>query len=124
MGRRRGERIGPWRLEERLGEGGNGEVWRATDGSREVALKILHAKYQSPDNPRYRRFRDEIQMHHELKDRPGILPVVAYHLPERPSRQDPPWLATELATGMRAALGERPKLEEVVGAVRGIASAL
>src|SRR4051812_18916787 len=38
----KGDRVGPWLLEERLGEGGNGEVWRAVgDGERRAALKML-----------------------------------------------------------------------------------
>ncbi|MFO1270282.1 MAG: serine/threonine-protein kinase [Rubrivivax sp.] len=42
-----GERVGPWRLLDRLGEGGMGEVWRAerADGllERQVALKLPRA---------------------------------------------------------------------------------
>ena len=123
--RRRGERIGPWMLLDPLGAGGNGEVWRAADSDgRDVALKLLHPKYQTPGDARYKRFRDEMQLHDSLRGRPGILPVVSSHLPERPTRQDPAWLATELATGIRAALGREANLEAVVQAVGEIASAL
>src|SRR5262245_28914848 len=36
-----GVAVGPWRIVSKLGAGGMGAVYRATDGSREVALKVV-----------------------------------------------------------------------------------
>src|SRR5207248_514381 len=86
----KGDRVGPWLLDERLGEGGNGEVWRASQqGEGQAALKILHARFQQVDHTRFERFRDEILTHSRLSGEPGVLPVIAHHLPECPSEEDP-----------------------------------
>jgi serine/threonine protein kinase len=49
-----------YRLEDRIGEGGAGEVWRATDErlDRPVAVKLLH-EHLAPDGPARERFRRE-----------------------------------------------------------------
>jgi serine/threonine-protein kinase len=54
-----GETIGKYRVEERIGRGGMGTVYRATDETlhREVALKVLNAELNDPEIAR--RFRAE-----------------------------------------------------------------
>jgi serine/threonine kinase PknH len=56
---------GGYRTVERLGEGGAGVVWRATDGEREVALKIL----RSPDPTGQRRLAREARLAAEARSR-------------------------------------------------------
>ncbi|HET9272158.1 MAG TPA: serine/threonine-protein kinase [Vicinamibacterales bacterium] len=54
-----GQTIGKYRVEERIGRGGMGTVYRATDETlhREVALKVLNAELNDPEIAR--RFRAE-----------------------------------------------------------------
>ena len=55
-----GERIGPYTIVEKLGEGGMGQVWRATDTTlgRQVAIKILPDAFAA-DPERLVRFERE-----------------------------------------------------------------
>ncbi|MGH9768941.1 MAG: WD40 repeat domain-containing serine/threonine protein kinase [Blastocatellia bacterium] len=55
-----GRELGRYRIRERLGAGGMGEVWKAWDGQlkREVAIKILPLEFSS-DTDRVRRFEQE-----------------------------------------------------------------
>jgi serine/threonine protein kinase len=114
--------IGPWRLLEKLGEGGNAKVYRATrDNDEDVALKVV--KTTKARREPYRRFVQEIETLRRLGDFPGILPLLDSHLPERPSSDDRPWLAMPLAVLINEALAEET-LETVVTAVRDIARTL
>jgi Tol biopolymer transport system component len=58
-----GSRLGPYEITAKLGEGGMGEVWRATDTrlKREVAIKVLPAAFTA-DKERLARFEREAQL--------------------------------------------------------------
>ncbi len=60
---RAGERLGPYEITAKLGEGGMGEVYRATDTrlKREVAIKVLPAAF-TEDKERLARFEREAQL--------------------------------------------------------------
>jgi serine/threonine-protein kinase len=69
-----GSSIAHYRIGTKLGEGGMGEVWRATDTKlgRDVAVKILSDAW-ADDNSR-RRFQREAQLASSL-NHPHILTV-------------------------------------------------
>ena len=64
-----GQRLGPYEITAKLGEGGMGEVYRATDTrlDRQVAIKVLPAEFTA-DKERLARFEREAkllaQLHH------------------------------------------------------------
>jgi len=101
--RRRQHLIGPYRLKEKVGEGGMGDVYRAIslEDHREVALKIL--KTPVTGSPaRVKQFKDEILILKRL-DHPNILRY--YDSGEHKGRL---FLATEFLNGKTL----QQKLEE------------
>ncbi|HEV2856397.1 MAG TPA: protein kinase [Thermoanaerobaculia bacterium] len=70
-----GTRLGPYEITARLGSGGMGEVWRATDTQlrREVAVKVLPAAFTA-SKERLARFKREAQLLAQLQH-PNIASV-------------------------------------------------
>lgn len=76
-GIRAGQRYGQWVIagEEPLGEGGNGQVWRAEAADGPVrAIKVLSARGGASGRYRLGRFSDEIAFLAAHPHIPGILP--------------------------------------------------
>ena len=119
--RSKGDVIGKWVLVEPLGEGGNAEVWRASDGDADVALKILH-RHRTDSEP-YQRFRQEIQALRQIGSQPCIMPLLDADLPESPSRAHPAWLAMPIAKPLAESLSQSA-LPGIVAAVAEIANTL
>lgn len=111
------EKIGRWKLKEKLGKGGNGLVYRALDGSDQVALKIL----QKSD--RIGRFRDEIEGMRRMANVKGVLPLIDSDVPEKPSKSNPAWFAMPIAEPLLDALGKNPH-PEVITSLRDVALVL
>jgi serine/threonine-protein kinase len=113
-----GQAIAHYRILSKLGEGGMGEVWRATDTklNRDVAIKILPAAF-AQDSDRMTRFQREARVLASL-NHPGIAAI--YGVEDRA-------LVMELVDGPtiaeRVALGPIP-LEEALPIARQIAEAL
>ncbi len=70
-----GSTLGSYRFTDKLGEGGMGEVWRATDSrlKREVAIKVLPAAFVA-DAERLARFEREAQLLAQL-NHPNIAQI-------------------------------------------------
>ncbi len=81
-----GQRLGPYEITAKLGEGGMGEVYRATDTrlDRRVAIKVLPAAL-TEDKERLARFEREArllaQLHH-----PNIASIFGLDEPEARGR--------------------------------------
>lgn len=126
-----GQRFGKWILENRLGEGGNGVVWRVHhDNGSLAAIKFL-APWQNDDDAtdyydvkRYDRFRDEVEALSNCQDIKGVLPLLDHHLPAVPNLGDPPWLVLALARPLEEALGKDYSLVDAVKACASIAHTL
>jgi serine/threonine protein kinase len=117
------ERLGPWLLGEKLGEGGNALVFAATseDFPEPVALKIL--KSRRPDREPYRRFAAEVAALGDLGDFDGVLPLLAAEVPDELGPDERAWLAMPIAEGIRLALSEAP-LDAVIEAMADVAETL
>ena len=115
--------LGPWRLLDRLGRGGNAQVWRVehVDSGELAALKEINAR--RVDREPYQRFITEIETLRGLGDYPGVLPLIDDHVPKHPSEADGPWLVMPIAQPIRTALAEAD-LPAVVRAVQRIADTL
>jgi hypothetical protein len=111
-----------FRLAEKIGEGGMGEVWKATDTTlaREVALKFLPASLSS-DPERLARFEREAKVLASL-NHPGIAGIYGLH-----EFQGVRFLAMELVPGedlaQRLEKGNVP-IPEATDIARQIAEAL
>jgi len=98
-------RVGPYRLEEPLGAGGMGMVWRAWDErlKRPVAIKQILA--EALHNPKIReRFRQEATAGARL-NHPAIV-----HIYDLVEDEDGDWMVMELVLGrtLRSLLEEKP----------------
>jgi Tol biopolymer transport system component len=117
-----GTRLGPYEVTAKLGEGGMGEVWRATDTRlrREVALKVLPAAFVA-DRERLQRFEREAQLLAQLQH-PNIAAI--HGLEEEGGVRA---LAMELVEGddLAAILARGPlPLDDALRIARQIAEAL
>lgn len=116
-----GTQVGPYRIEEVIGEGGMGVVYRATDMklNRPVAMKLLYEELA--DRAARRRFQREAQMASSL-NHPHILTV--FDAGEFNSRQ---YLVTEYIDGGTLkdwARAERRTWREIVALTTGVADGL
>ncbi len=95
------ERLGPYRLIRRLGEGGMGVVYLAVDAAEvQVALKALHPGMAQEDNAR-RRMGREVETMQRVRSR-YVAEVLDADLDG-----DPPYIVTRYVPGL--------SLDEVVG---------
>jgi serine/threonine-protein kinase len=94
-------RVGCYRLEERIGRGSAGEVFRALDpAGHEVALKLLHRRWRGP------RYARELELLERSSLREGVVSLL-----DAGSSPRGPFLVFELAEGgsLRSRLREKGK---------------
>ena len=117
-----GSSLAQYRLAERIGEGGMGEVWRARDTTldRDVAIKVLPAAFAS-DPERLVRFEREAKVLASL-NHPNIGAIYGFH-----EHEGDRFLAMELVPGedlsRRLSRGPLP-LPEALDVARQVAAAL
>jgi len=115
--------VGPWTLDERLGRGGNAEVWRATRSGSAMAVALKLINTTKVEREPYQRFVREIEFLRSHQNVLGLLPLLDAYLPDQPDKVDQPWLAMPIATPIAKALEGKP-LADVVAAVAAIAGTL
>ncbi|MBK6406113.1 MAG: S8 family serine peptidase [Holophagales bacterium] len=101
-----GTRLGPYEITGKLGEGGMGEVYRATDPKlrREVAIKVLPEAFAA-DADRLARFERKAQ----VRGAPGPCGPVSVPFPRSPSRALLEVLLKKtLTAALLLTLGSRP----------------
>lgn len=82
-----------WLLEEKLGAGGNGDVWKAArSGEASQAIKIL----RSVTTETYERFKIETSTLERLGRVPGIIPLLEKYVPDDKSGSTP-WFTMPVA---------------------------
>ena len=115
-----GEVIAGWEILEFINQGGNGVVWRAQKNGKEAAFKVLQKRHLK-SHERATRFHDEIAVMIECQDLSGVLPLLDYQLPKKPSAANLPWYCTELAVPMPVALDAENSVDDILKACIGIA---
>ncbi len=102
-----------YRITEKLGEGGMGAVWKATDATldRDVAIKVLPADFAS-DSERLARFEREAKVLASL-NHPNIGAIYGFH-----EANGIRFLAMELVPGVdladRLKKGSVPELSKII----------
>ncbi|WP_293920225.1 serine/threonine protein kinase [Sphingobium sp. UBA5915] len=116
---RPGDKVGPWTLEELIGSGGNGVVWRVSRaGQVDRALKILRNLSQTARD----RIAAEIEALKLAEDVEGVIPLLEHDLPHDPAK-GPRWFVMPLAIPAAGTFGKAPP-EKVVTEFRLLAETL
>jgi serine/threonine protein kinase len=113
-----GKNIGRWKIEEKIGRGGNGQVYRAIFEEEIVAIKVLH------ESSRVDRFKDEVESMRRLTGVHGVLPVIDCFIPDSPTNKNPAWFAMPVATPLQNALGQDALPVTIVEAIKDLALVL
>jgi serine/threonine protein kinase len=117
-----GENVGPYRITDRLGQGGMATVFKAYHANldRYVAIKVLHTAFKEDPNFLVR-FQREAQIIAKL-EHPSIVPVYDYN-----EHEGEPYLVMKFIEGetLKSRLQRKPfTLEETLQTMTAVAQAL
>jgi len=113
---------GGWSIGNKIGGGGNGDVYRCTGTNGiDAAIKVLR-RARHPPRDRIVRFRNEVHFLISQGRRPGVMWLLDYALPDDPAK--PCWYVMPLAVPLLQALGASPEFPHIVEAVGHIARTL
>jgi len=117
-----GDKLGPYRIMEQLGQGGMATVYRAYHASldRFVAIKILHPSLKD-DDTFYVRFQREAQIVAKL-EHPHIVPIYDFS-----AQDDEPYLVMKFVEGetLKSRAKRQPlQISETLRILKAMASAL
>lgn len=116
----KGSLIGKWKLIEKIGWGGNGDVWKVTADDREYfAAKILTKTKEIA----YERFRNEVFAINKNSSIIGILPIFDYYLPDKIELTVFPWYVMPLASPLAVVLKDS-SISDIVKSIAEIAKTL
>lgn len=116
---RKGSKFGNWFLIERIGSGGNGEVWICENGNNRRAIKILKSLQQKA----YERFKNEVYVLEKNNDLEGLIPLEEKYLPELIKQNDIPYYIMPIAEKSEDILIQQ-SIESKVNAILEIAEIL
>ncbi len=121
-----GVTLGRYRLEERIGQGGMGSVWRARDQllDREVAVKVL-PRMLVTDPSAQRRFEREARAMGRLQH-PNVVGIYDIGTADPGTGEELPFLVMELVRGqpLNELLGARTPLRRTLGWMEQVTRAL
>lgn len=105
---KKGATFGKWKLMEKLGYGGNSQVWKSKDSfGNIVAIKIL-----TKNKPvALKRFKDEVKIMQACVVE-GIIPIVDANLPDSPTNEYA-WYTMPVGVPLLSFLKEKPPVEKV-----------
>ncbi len=118
-----GKQFGRYTLLEKIGHGGNADVYKATDGKNEYAIKLLRKDNQKRFKKKYKRFLDEISIVEQYQAHGGIIPIVDKFLPENYDGEQP-WYIMPIAKPINEIFEISTSIEAIVTCVWSISKSL
>lgn len=114
--------IGKYKLIQKIGQGGNAYVWKASFNSELYALKVL--KKGGRFSEKYKRFCEEIQVVSKNQDCQGIVPIFDSYLPKRMSKSDDAWYVMPIAQPIKKEMKRATPIRTIVACIKQLAEHL
>ncbi|MGV0831150.1 protein kinase domain-containing protein [Empedobacter brevis] len=105
---------------QKLGQGGNGIVWKVSDGKKEYAKKTIT---KNKNKTAYKRFRDEINIIRKTPHK-GIITIIDYYLPNGQNITSNPFYIMPLGVPLKNYLDKIIPLDETFSIINQILETL